>query len=78
MSVMQEPKMELEEVSEPDRQELRFSPTASLDHYKFSASPAGLHSEVKDEIDEDLWEAIEDEPIAAKPLPELETKCLSQ
>lgn len=79
MSLLCEPKVEPEDVREPDRQELRFSSmVATSFHFELSASPANVTIKVKDDIEEDVWEAVEDKPPVAETPAGSEQKCFSQ
>ncbi|KAH7695813.1 zinc finger protein 76 [Aphelenchoides avenae] len=78
MSLMLEPKIEPKDANEPDEQGLRSSPSVGAGHYDISVPSARAPIEVKEEVGEDVWEAIEDGPLAAETLPKLEQKCVSQ
>lgn len=70
--------MEPEDAYEPpDHQELRSSSSTDV-ICKLSTSSASGPVEVKDELEEDVWEAIGDGPLVKDTLPEFETKCFSQ
>lgn len=77
MSVMREPKVEPEDVCEPDCQELYARPNVRADLCELSASSA-LHSEMKEEAKEEIWEAVEDGPPVAETPVESAQKCFSQ
>lgn len=76
MSVSREPKMEPEDACEPDDNELRSSPVVGPDnHFEVSVSAASATIEAKDEIEEDVWEAVDDGPLAAETQVGSERKC---
>ncbi|KAH7700931.1 zinc finger protein isoform 2, partial [Aphelenchoides avenae] len=78
MSLLREPKIELEDTCDSDCNELRSTPVVGTgSHCELPASSAIEPIGAKDEIEEDVWEAIEDGPLGATPA-ESEQKCFIQ